>query len=183
MALSLEGCPLSRAEYDALVQRGALEDARVELLHGLIVTMSPHGKPHGYGITALTALLVPAVGARGKVRVQLSLAVSASSEPEPDVAVVPPGDYLDEHPTTAWLVIEVASSSLARDREKAALYAAAGVEEYWIVNLVEQVFEVHALPGPEGYARMSRHGRGESLRVPVLPDVEVRVEDVLPPMR
>ena len=88
MALSLEGCPLSRAEYDALVQRGALEDARVELLHGLIVTMSPHGKPHGYGITALTALLVPAVGARGKVRVQLSLAVSASSEPEPDVGRV-----------------------------------------------------------------------------------------------
>jgi len=188
MALSLDAAtleppgPLTRAEYEALVRRGALDDARVELLYGRIVTMSPQGEPHSYCLTELSRELILAIGRRANVRVQMPLAAT-SSEPEPDVAVVPPGTYLDEHPTTAWLVIEVADSSLARDRSKARLYAAAGVTEYWLVNLADEVFEVHASPTPEGYGRLTRHGRGETLRVPALPDVEVRVADVLPPPR
>jgi hypothetical protein len=65
------------------------------------------------------------------------------------------GDYLDDHPTAAWLVIEVADSSLDRDRAKATVYAAAGVLEHWLVNLVEGVFEVHAGPAGEAYARLA----------------------------
>ena len=56
------------------------------------------------------------------------------SEPEPDAAIVPAGDYDHAHPTTALLVIEIADSSLARDRRKAGLYAAAGIPECWIVD-------------------------------------------------
>jgi Uma2 family endonuclease len=188
MALSLDSAilelpgPLSRAEYDALVRRGALDDARVELLYGRIVTMSPQGESHSYCVTELSRVLILAIGRRANVRVQMPLA-AGSSEPEPDVAVVAPGDYLDEHPTTAWLVIEVADSSLARDRGKAKLYAAAGVTEYWLVNLADEVVEAHTSPGPEGYARVTRRARGETLRVPALADVEVRVADVLPPVR
>jgi Uma2 family endonuclease len=96
---------------------------------------------------------------------------------------VPPGEYLDDHPTTAWLVVEVADSSVAHDRAKARLYAAAGVTEYWIVNLPEEVFEVHAMPGPQGYARLTRHARGETLRLPGLADVLVPVADILPPAK
>lgn len=56
------------------------------------------------------------------------------SVPEPDVAVVTGSrqDY-DDKPTTAALVVEVAVTSLAADRAKAALYAEASVGEYWIV--------------------------------------------------
>ena len=143
--------PLTRAEFDELTRRGALDDARVELLYGRIVSMSPQGGPHSFGVTELARVLVPAVGGRGRVRVQMPLAVSEASEPEPDIAVVPPGDYLDEHPATAWLVVEVAESSLDRDRGKASLYAAAGVAAYWIVNLVEGSFEVYSDPAVGGY--------------------------------
>jgi Uma2 family endonuclease len=189
MALSFEQpgsgtvAPLSRREFDELTRRGVLDDARVELLCGRVVSMSPQGGPHSYGVTELARALIPAVGRKGRVRIQMPLAVSDSSEPEPDIAIVPPGDYLEEHPTGAWLVIEVADSSLDRDRTKAKVYAAAGVVEYWIVNLVEGVFEVHAGPSAEGYARVARHGRGATLRVPQLAEIEVAVSDVLPPQR
>jgi Uma2 family endonuclease len=189
MALSLERpgkdtvAPLSRREFDELTRRGVLDDARVELLYGRVVSLSPQGGPHSYGVTELARALVPAVGSKGRVRIQMPLAVSDSSEPEPDIAIVPPGDYLDDHPTTAWLVIEVADSSLDRDRAKAKVYAGAGVVEYWIVNLIDGVFEVHAGPSGEGYARVTRHGRGARLRVPQLLDVEIAVSEVLPPQR
>jgi Uma2 family endonuclease len=189
MALSLERpgkdtvAPLSRREFDELTRRGALDDARVELLYGRVVSMSPQGGPHSYGVTELARALIPAVGNKGRVRIQMPLAASDSSEPEPDVAIVPPGDYLDDHPTTAWLVIEVADSSLDRDRAKAKVYAAARVAEYWIVNLVEGVFEVYAEPSGDGYARVTRHGRGATLRVTQFADLEIAVSDVLPPER
>jgi Uma2 family endonuclease len=188
MALSLDSDkarlqPLSRQEFDTLTRRGVLDDARVELLYGRLVSMSPQGGPHSYGVTELARLLIPAVGSRGRVRIQMPLAVSDTSEPEPDVAIVAPGAYLDEHPSTAWLVIEVADSSLERDRGKARLYAAAGVGEYWIVNLNDGLFEVHAEPSSQGYARIAQVARGATLRIPRLADVELAVSDVLPPSR
>jgi Uma2 family endonuclease len=115
--------------------------------------------------------------------VQAPFAAPDESEPEPDVAVVAPGTYLDGHPRGAFLIVEVAETSLARDRLKARLYAAAGVAEYWIVNLSEQVLEVHRQPGAEGYAAVSRHGRGEKLRLAAFEDVALGVDEVLPPAR
>jgi Uma2 family endonuclease len=186
MALSLESekggiRPLSRQEFEALTRRGVLDDARVELLYGRLVSMSPQGGPHSYGVTELARLLITAVAQRARVRIQMPLAVSDLSEPESDVAVVAPGAYLEEHPSTAWLVIEVADSSLDRDRDKAMLYAAAGVVEYWIVNLTDAVVEVHSGPTRDGYIRVTQHGRGATLRIPEFADVELAVSDVLPP--
>jgi Uma2 family endonuclease len=175
---------MTRAEYEALIGRGVLDDAKVELLYGRIVTMSPQGNAHRYGIMQLTRLLVPAAGDRARVCIQLPFAASDDSEPEPDVAIVPPGDYIDEPPKVAWLIIELADASLAGDRRtKAKLYAASGVPEYWIVNLVDGTVEVHTEPGGDGYARTTTRRRGESMRVPRLDDVTVRVDDVLLPER
>ncbi len=157
MALSLKtpgtGDLLSRREFDALEKRGVLGDARVELLYGRVLSMSPQGGPHSWGVTELARALIPAVGRRGRVRIQMPFAASDSSEPEPDLAIVPPGDYLDDHPSTAWLVVEVADSSLDRDRGKAKVYAAAGVVEYWILNLVENIVEVFSGPSADGYGK------------------------------
>ncbi len=188
MALSLDSeahelRPLSRQEFDELTRRGVLDDARVELLYGRLVSMSPQGEAHSYGVTELARILVSAVGQRARVRIQMPLAVSDTSEPEPDLAVVAPGTYLDQHPSTAWLVIEVADSSLERDRGKAKLYAAAGVLEYWIVNLNEGVFEVYDRPARDGFGRLTRHARGATLHVAGLADVVVGVSEVLPPLR
>ncbi|WP_076344624.1 Uma2 family endonuclease [Paludisphaera borealis] len=73
------------------------------------------------------------------------------SEPEPDLSIVRGDidDYTDRHPAPAdvGLIVEIADSSLARDRgEKRDLYARAGVPAYWIVNLVARQVEAHALP-------------------------------------
>jgi Uma2 family endonuclease len=174
--------PLLRAEYDRLVGLGMLRGENVELLYGRLVRMSPQGEPHVFSVTRLNKLLVRALGDRAEVRVQAPFGASDVSEPEPDLAIVPPGDYLKEHPSRAHLLIEVADSSLQDDRRiKGPLYAATGVLEYWIVDLVRGVIEVHRDPRADGYASVTRHGRGEILAVPGFEDILVSVSDVVPP--
>jgi Uma2 family endonuclease len=171
--------PLKRVEYDRLVALGVFEDERIELLHGVLVRMSPNGPDHASPVDKLTMILVPALVGKARVRVQLPLVAHDESEPEPDFAVVPNGDYRTEHPSTAMLVIEVAGSSLRKDREiKAPLYAASGFPEYWIVNATEKVVEVYRDPGPTGYARVTTHGEGDELRCLAFPDVRVAVRDI-----
>jgi Uma2 family endonuclease len=181
MTVALERPPLTRVEYEALVRRGVLDTAHVELLYGRIVSMSPEGEPHSYSVSQLLTLLVRALDDQARVRVQAPFAAPDESEPEPDVAVVAPGDYLDGHPQTAHLIVEVAESSLARDRSKARLYAGAGVTEYWIVNLSDALLEVHREPHAEGYAHVTHHRRGDVLHLASFPAVALRVTDVLPP--
>jgi Uma2 family endonuclease len=149
-------------------------------LHGVVVAMTPSKPPHAFSIQKLNLFLVTALGDRAGVRIQLPLALTDDSEPEPDIAVVPPGDYGEAHPGAALLVIEVADSSLRKDRHiKAPLYASAGVPEYWLVNLVDGVVEVHEEPAEGTYRRVTRHARGETLRLESFPDVELRVADIL----
>jgi Uma2 family endonuclease len=127
------------------------EDEHVELLQGKLVAREPQGGDHGSMIQYLTRLLVRGVGDAYDVRAQLSLALGPLSEPEPDFAVVPARmrGAAREHPRTAILIVEVARTSLRIDRGvKAALYARAGVPDYWIINLRDSVVEVHRDPDP-----------------------------------
>jgi Uma2 family endonuclease len=168
--------PLRREEYDRLVGLGMLRGENVELLYGRLVKMSPQGEPHVFSVTRLNKLLVRGLGDRADVRVQAPFGASEVSEPEPDLAIVP------QHPSRAHLLIEVADSSLQDDRRvKGPLYAAAGVPEYWIVDLVRGLVEVHRDPRADGYASVTRHPRDATLAVPGFEDVLVRVSDVLPP--
>ncbi|MFN8558787.1 MAG: Uma2 family endonuclease [Dehalococcoidia bacterium] len=110
--------------------------------------------------------------------------LSPYSEPEPDVAIL---RFRDDFyrtakagPADVLLLIEVARSSLDYDRHiKLPLYAAAGIIEVWLVNLVAQVVEVYRDPAPEGYRRHTVHGRGESIALLALPDVAVAVAEIL----
>ncbi len=171
--------PLRRAEYDRLVALGAFEDERIELLHGVLVDMSPNDPGHVSPIDRLTMILAPALVGRAIVRVQSPILAHDESEPEPDVAVVPLGDYRLQHPGAALLVIEVAVSSLNKDRKvKAPLYAASGFPEYWIVNVAEKEIEVYSAPGSGVYARVTRHAAGETLGPEAFADVAVKVSDV-----
>jgi len=168
--------PLRREEYDRLVALGVFDDERVELLEGVIVTMSPNNPEHASPIQLLTQLLVLALNGRALVRVQLSLLAARESEPEPDLAIVPIGDYRRAHPDRAHCVIEVANSSLSKDRNiKAPLYAASGFHEYWLVNVPEQVVEVFREPSPEGYRARARHGVGETITLQDFPDVQLEI--------
>jgi Uma2 family endonuclease len=176
--------PLRREEYEHLVDRGCFDDERVELLRGVLVAMSPQGALHAEVIRRLVRLLGLLLGDRGLLQAQSPLALGEDSEPEPDLAIVPPGDYVDAHPSHALLVVEVADSSLRRDRLlKVSLYAGAAIPEYWLVNLEERVIEVYRNPAAGQYGSVASVGRDGVLRPLALPGVELAVADLLPPRR
>lgn len=171
--------PLKRAEYDRLVALGAFEDERIELLHGVLVSMSPNDPGHASPIDKLNMILTPALTGRAIVRIQQPIVAHDESEPQPDLAVVPLGDYRKQHPAQALLVIEVALSSLNKDREvKAPLYAASSFQEYWIVDVRAQAIEVHRFHAGDGYTMVTHHAPGEVLRPEAFPDVSVSVAEM-----
>jgi Uma2 family endonuclease len=138
-----------RVEYDRLVELGMFDGERLELLDGRLVVREPQKSPHAATVAQGAEVLRVAFGAGWHVRVQAPVALDDDSEPEPDVAVVAgvPRDYVTAHPSTPALVVEVADSSLRLDRRfKSHLYARAGLPEYWIVNLIDRVIEVHRVP-------------------------------------
>jgi Uma2 family endonuclease len=141
---------LTRARYDRMVDAGILgEDDKVELLDGLLVAREPQGSRHPTAVMLVRAALEKAFGRRYHLREEKPVALDRMSEPEPDVVVVPGRirDYGDAHPSKPVLIVEVAESSLRLDRlRKGALYARAGIAEYWIVNLVDDVLEVYREP-------------------------------------
>jgi Uma2 family endonuclease len=112
------------------------------------------------------------------------------SEPEPDVAVVPGRrqDYAVRHPHIALLVVEVSDTSLAQDRgDKASLYAAAGITDYWIVNLVDGQLEVFRNPIADPsqrhghrYADVIVLARSDRVTPLAFPSVSIPVADLLP---
>lgn len=157
--------PLRRAEYDVLVEQGVLgPDDRVQLLEGELVEMSPQKPPHAGIVERLNERLMPALVGRFRVRVQLPLVAGEYSEPEPDLAVVPIDEPRDRHPERAGLVIEVAHETLRLDLgRKARIYAAAGVPEYWVIDVHADLVHVHTGPSPDGYRSIRRHGPDERL--------------------
>jgi Uma2 family endonuclease len=173
--------PLKRVEYEKLVVEGCFEGEPVELLWGRLVRMSPQKSLHAAVIQLLNKHFVLAVAPSeyADVRIQSPFAATNDSEPEPDVAVVPHGSYRDAHPSEALLVIEVAETSVRADRAKAAIYAAGGVMEYWIVNLPDRVVEVHRdpAPGDERFRTTSTHAHGE-IAAASLPEHPLKLDEL-----
>lgn len=181
-----EPSPISVERFFSLLQQGVLaEDDRVELLGGVIVSMTPSSPRHAATVGSVAAALQRTIREHTAVRIQSPLVLGRWSAPEPDVAVVAGShrDYVDDHPHTALLVVEVSDSSLQADRlTKAAIFAAADVPEYWIVNLREDVLEVHRMPEP---ARSRYHERfvrrpGERISPLVGSDRAIAVAELLP---
>ena len=177
---------VTREQYFALVDRGVLtEEDRVELLEGVIVAMAPEGPRHSGVVELVVATLRAALGARAWVRTAHPFDASRWSVPEPDIAVVSgaPRDYLERHPSAAHLVVEVATTSLPQDRlTKAPIYAAAGVPEYWIVNLRQEQLEMYRSldRAARRYTVVEIARRGDQVALASLPDVILAVTDLLP---
>lgn len=184
-ATSLDS-PYTVESYFGLVHSGALRpDDRVELLDGLIVAMPPQDPEHASATGRVEDALRGALGTSAVIRVQSPLTLGPRSAPEPDVAVVAGerADYDHHHPTTALLIVEIASSSLPQDRlTKSRIYAAAGIPEYWIVNLRDDCIEVFRAPVPETRSyrdRLVLH-RGAHIVLTSVQGSPVAVEDLLP---
>ncbi len=172
--------PLRRVEYDQLIAFGAFHDEQIELIDGVLVRMSPIGAPHSATVARLTMLIAVALNGRAILRPQLPFAAGELSQPQPDLCVVPFGDHDNAHPSVAHVMIEVAESSLNLDRgRKARLYAESSVPEYWIVNLVERVVEVHTEPVAGVYQRRMTYQKGERITLVAFPEVTFAVDDFL----
>jgi Uma2 family endonuclease len=172
--------PLKRVEYERLVSEGLFDDERIELLGGVIVEMSPQDTRHAALTERLDLELKRAAAATMSVRVQLPFAASDDSLPEPDIAVVPRMDYDEAHPDRAHLIVEVANSSLRKDRAiKGEVYARAGVPEYWIANVVERQIEVHTEPTADSYFKIVIFRPGDVIRSAALVGAEIAVSDVI----
>ena len=180
-----------RVEYERLIETGFFQPGDpVELIGGQLIVAEPQGSNHLTAIQAVEEALRAAFGAGWQVRGQGPVALDEESEPEPDVAVVPGSfrDYAAAHPSRPVLVVEVSESSLALDRHhKGSLYARAGLDDYWIVNLVDRVLEVYRNPGPEPaasfgwrYQSVEPFERGASVSPLALPGAHIHVGDLLP---
>ncbi|MES2706962.1 MAG: Uma2 family endonuclease [Verrucomicrobiota bacterium] len=145
--------PLSVACYEKMAELG-LVDERTELLRGVIfekMSKSPlHSGLVRLLVKALTAVLPPGYFVSTEQPLRFG-----DSCPEPDIAAVPglEEDFLRRHPDSARLIIEVAISPEALDREKASIYAEAGAEEYWMVLPQRRTIERFSQPENGIYAR------------------------------
>ncbi len=135
-------------EYDQLVEQGFFDGQRLELIYGRIVQMSPQLSKHMRSTELVNRYCRRSFGENYWVRIQGPLKLSDDSEPEPDIAVVELNPVKKaDHPRNALLVVEVSDSTLRKDRKtKKKLYASNGIQEYWIVNLVDRILEVHRDP-------------------------------------
>ena len=172
-------------EYYRLAEADILtESDRVELIDGQILVKEPIGPEHGGHTIALTHLFTSLLRDRALISVQGSIHIDDYNEPQPDLSVCRPREdfYKRSHPTPAdlYLIIEVAWTSALRDREvKVPLYGAAGIPEYWIVDVPHRMLEVYRGPTSDGYDRMIRLRAGDTVRLSAFDDIEIRVEDVV----
>jgi Uma2 family endonuclease len=174
---------LRRGIFERMIEEEMFDEkARIQLLDGVLVEMSPQGDDHARAIVRLTNLLARLLAGRADVAPQVPFNASEFSRPEPDVALWPAGGDGGPVPEKPLLVIEVAITSLRDDRcLMAPIYADAGVPEYWIINLPDDLVEVHTEPSAQGYGRVASLRRGESLSLVSFPDLRVAVADLLPP--
>lgn len=171
-------------EYFGLVEAGQLDpDARVELLEGVVVEMSPQTPEHAMCVRLIHKALEKVFDC--EIRDCLPFIAGSRSGPEPDVVVVPGSirDYADHHPAEALLVVEVSVSSLPVDRlTKSRIYSAAGVPEYWIANLIDGVLEVRRAPDTEAriYRETITLSPGQVVAPLAAPHAAIPVADLLP---
>jgi Uma2 family endonuclease len=174
------------ADFHRMVDAGIIDpDERVELLEGVLIAMPPVGEPHSWSIQELNRIITRALPDLYRTRPQLPVTLGIYSEPQPDLAIVTieQGGRRTEHPESALLVIEVSVSSLRYDRNaKAAVYARAGIPEYWIVDVEGRAVEVRVDPDPVAakWRSMTRLGPSDVLQARAVPLPPIPIADILP---
>lgn len=179
------------AEYHQLVDLGFFtENDRIELIRGEIIEMAPKRTPHSVCNSTLFGELYRLLYDRANVRGQEPITLPSNSEPEPDVVIANKKDdnYLAAHPTVEdiILVIEIADSTLKYDKEtKLPLYAEAGINNYWIVNLVDNRLEVYSNPFSDnndkfGYKNTSIVLPTETINIPEFTELILSLAPIFP---
>ncbi len=180
----------TKAEYYLMAEMGFFNGQRVELIDGEVILMSLQEAGHATAVGLTADALQKIFAENFVIRVQQPLDLGETYEPEPDVAIVvgQRRDYSTAHPKTAVLIVEVALSSFDYDRTfKGSLYAKAGIQEFWLLNLKERRLEVFREPVPMpdqpfgfGYKSIRIYLPDETISPLAKPDAEIKVADLLP---
>jgi Uma2 family endonuclease len=176
---------ISVDEYERMGAAGVFPHGkRLELLEGEIYEMSPIGSPHAACVKYLSALLNRLFNGKLIVSTQDPIRLDDFSEPQPDIALLRWRDdfYRHAHPTPAdvLLIIEVGDSTVESDRSyKIPLYAKAGVQEAWVVNLPDETIELYAEPTGSVYQTAKTFKRGEEVQAHTVVDLLVNAADIL----
>jgi Uma2 family endonuclease len=147
----------TRSECDALERAGIIDPHRYELIHGELVSKTGKNLPHINALFLLCEWLESVFGKRYVLpegALELTSRGDPASEPEPDAMVLtrPLPLCSKPVPSEVRLLVEVSDTTLPFDRDvKAALYADAGVTEYWILNVNDRQIIVHREPSKAGY--------------------------------
>ena len=172
-------------EYYRMAETGVLKpDARVELINGEIIDMSPIGPFHGGVTTYLTEVFAAASKGRWQTRIQNPVRLDEHSEPQPDLVLARPVPdfYRKRHPQAGdiFLLVEVCDTTLEADQaEKLPAYGRAGVAEVWIVNLNELTVEIYREPNFTGYGSKTILRAGDQAKPLAFPDAAVDVAELL----
>jgi Uma2 family endonuclease len=169
-------------EFLRLYEAGVLgKKERLRLIGGVIYVTAPTGPEHAIGHGRLIAVLSRALGPTFELAAEPTLRFTDHDVTEPDVVVVPPGPR-PRPPIEIGeiqLVVETAHASLKDDTSvMAAIYAAAGIKDYWVLDLEHQKLLVFRNPKPEGYDPPIEVERGESIAPLCASDAAIAVDDL-----
>jgi Uma2 family endonuclease len=179
--------PLTVDDYHQMIETGIIhEGEHTELISGQIFNMAAKGTRHTVANTELVSELLLILGRRAKIRCQDPISLANNSEPEPDIVIAKlrADNYVNSHPVPAdiILVVEVADLTLNFDRNtKAPLYAAAGISEYWIVNLVDDRLEIYSQPEGDIYTNTQIVLPPRSINIPHFPEITLDLTTIFPP--
>lgn len=157
-------------------------DEKVELIAGQIIQKMPKGPAHSALCKRIEKLIERRLQEQVLVRVQDPIQLDDYSEPEPDIAVVHANAdfYADAHPTPSevYLIVEVADSTTEHDlTTKANLYAAAGIADYWVINVKARQLHVFREPQSDGYQRQLILRAQQSISPVVFPACSILVQE------
>jgi Uma2 family endonuclease len=177
-------------EFHQLGDMGWFEGRRAMLIEGEILEMPGPNPPHATSTTLTDTILRSIFGAAVVVRNQLPLILGLQTDPEPDLAVVPGNvrDYAAAHPTSAVLIVEISDSTLDYDlNDKASLYAAGGITDYWVVDLVNRRLIIHRVPQSDPaaifgarYSQITQFAPSDHVSPLSVPQAAITVADLLP---
>jgi Uma2 family endonuclease len=170
--------PLSVEDYHRLAEYNE-RGKRTELIRGVVIQKTSKSPLHRLIASRLYRRLLAQLPQGFSVWKEEPLTF-LDSEPEPDLSVTrgEEGDYAKAHPSSAALVVEIAISSPALDRANAALYAEAGIEEYWIVLGLEHRVEVYRRPDAGQYRETQVHGLEDTLECNSVPGVRLSLREL-----
>jgi Uma2 family endonuclease len=175
----------TRAECLTLEASGLLDQQHVELVEGDLIRKMGKKRPHVNAVTLLMAWLVQVFGIQfvnPEAPIDVRPEDNPTNEPEPDLIVLKRelSNFLSNNPRPEdlRLVVEVADTSLDFDlTTKAALYARAGIVEYWVLDVTGRRLLVHRDPRNGSYSSIVAFSEQESVAPLSAPQAEFQVKD------